>query len=196
MTSRSLLAPRVVLTRAAKVDGAPTVASRWLLRLQALVDGMGLSLEPSSPGWPGRSSVPRSPRPAGARARAASARQREAAHAKRYGHREMDCQSLRHLRAQHPGPRTAAPARRTPGAVAAGPGHSRCPRPVRPAVSEQASARRCAPADGSRAGGARGLPRQSAHRGFLGAALRALCGMVRRDGGRRGAAGITRTHRR
>jgi ATP-dependent helicase/nuclease subunit B len=44
-----LLAPRVVLTRAAKVDGAPTVPSRWLLRLRALVDGMGLSLEPEQP---------------------------------------------------------------------------------------------------------------------------------------------------
>ena len=42
-------APRVVLTRAAKVDGAPTVPSRWLLRLQALVQGMGLSLEPQQP---------------------------------------------------------------------------------------------------------------------------------------------------
>jgi ATP-dependent helicase/nuclease subunit B len=44
-----LAAPRVVLTRAAKVDGAPTVPSRWLLRLQALVDGMGLSLAPERP---------------------------------------------------------------------------------------------------------------------------------------------------
>ena len=42
-------APRVVLTRAAKIDGAPTVPSRWLLRLQALVQGMGLSLEPDRP---------------------------------------------------------------------------------------------------------------------------------------------------
>jgi ATP-dependent helicase/nuclease subunit B len=42
-------APRVILTRAAKVDGAPTVPSRWLLRLQALVRGMGLSLEPEQP---------------------------------------------------------------------------------------------------------------------------------------------------
>jgi ATP-dependent helicase/nuclease subunit B len=42
-------APRVVLTRAAKIDGAPTVPSRWLLRLQALVKGMGLSLEPEQP---------------------------------------------------------------------------------------------------------------------------------------------------
>lgn len=44
-----LAAPRVVLTRAAKVDGAPTVPSRWLLRLQALVQGMGLSLVPDRP---------------------------------------------------------------------------------------------------------------------------------------------------
>ena len=42
-------AARVVLTRAAKVDGAPTVPSRWLLRLQALVKGMGLSLEAEQP---------------------------------------------------------------------------------------------------------------------------------------------------
>ncbi|MFZ1105495.1 MAG: double-strand break repair protein AddB, partial [Hyphomicrobiaceae bacterium] len=42
-------APRVVLTRAAKVDGAPTVPSRWLLRLGALVKGMGLSLAPEQP---------------------------------------------------------------------------------------------------------------------------------------------------
>jgi ATP-dependent helicase/nuclease subunit B len=48
-------APRVVLTRAAKVDGAPTVPSRWLLRLQALVRGMGLSLAPEQPwlAWAG-----------------------------------------------------------------------------------------------------------------------------------------------
>ena len=44
-----LCAERVVLTRAAKVDGAPTVPSRWLLRLQALVQGMGLSLEGEQP---------------------------------------------------------------------------------------------------------------------------------------------------
>jgi ATP-dependent helicase/nuclease subunit B len=45
----------VVLTRAAKVDGAPTVPSRWLLRLQTLVKGMGLSLAPRQPwlAWAG-----------------------------------------------------------------------------------------------------------------------------------------------
>jgi ATP-dependent helicase/nuclease subunit B len=42
-------AERVILTRAAKVDGAPTVPSRWLLRLQALVKGLGLSLDAEQP---------------------------------------------------------------------------------------------------------------------------------------------------
>ena len=32
---------RVYLTRAAKIDGVPTVPSRWLLRLQALLGGVG-----------------------------------------------------------------------------------------------------------------------------------------------------------
>jgi len=35
-------ADRVVLTRATKVDGAPTVPSRWLMRLRALLDGLGM----------------------------------------------------------------------------------------------------------------------------------------------------------
>jgi ATP-dependent helicase/nuclease subunit B len=50
-----LCATRVALTRAAKVDGAPTVPSRWLLRLQTLVRGMGLSLAPDQPwlAWAG-----------------------------------------------------------------------------------------------------------------------------------------------
>jgi ATP-dependent helicase/nuclease subunit B len=35
-------ADRVFLTRATKVDGAPTVPSRWLMRLRALLDGLEL----------------------------------------------------------------------------------------------------------------------------------------------------------
>ncbi|MFL5240062.1 MAG: double-strand break repair protein AddB, partial [Rhizomicrobium sp.] len=35
--------PRVVLTRALKADGAPTVASRWLQRLQQLTNGLSLA---------------------------------------------------------------------------------------------------------------------------------------------------------
>lgn len=34
-------ADRVIMTRAAKVDGVPTVPSRWLLRLKALLGGLG-----------------------------------------------------------------------------------------------------------------------------------------------------------
>lgn len=53
-------AQRVVLTRAAKVDGAPTVPSRWLLRLQTLVKGLKLDLKAEQPwlAWAqGRSSI-------------------------------------------------------------------------------------------------------------------------------------------
>jgi ATP-dependent helicase/nuclease subunit B len=44
-------APRAVLTRARKVDGAPTVPSRWLLRLENLLRGMNAeaALEPERP---------------------------------------------------------------------------------------------------------------------------------------------------
>lgn len=48
-------ARRVVLTRAEKIDGVPTVPSRWLMRLEALLDGLDLkdALEPAEPwlGW-------------------------------------------------------------------------------------------------------------------------------------------------
>ncbi len=51
-----LLGARTVyLTRAQKVDGAPTVPSRWLLRIRALLDGMALAgaIAPDRPwlGW-------------------------------------------------------------------------------------------------------------------------------------------------
>ena len=36
-------APRVYLTRAQKSDGVPTVPSRWLMRLEALLGGLGLT---------------------------------------------------------------------------------------------------------------------------------------------------------
>jgi ATP-dependent helicase/nuclease subunit B len=71
-----LAAPEVILTRAEKKDGVPTVPSRWLLRLKALLDGMGqaTALEPRLPwlAWARRrdavAAVPRlavpEPRPA------------------------------------------------------------------------------------------------------------------------------------
>jgi double-strand break repair protein AddB len=49
--AQGLGAPNVYLTRALKVDGVPTVASRWLQRLLALVDAAGLraALDPPLP---------------------------------------------------------------------------------------------------------------------------------------------------
>ncbi|MEN6542153.1 double-strand break repair protein AddB [Parvibaculum sp.] len=46
-------AAEVVLTRALKVDGAPTVASRWLLRLQSLLAGLGRAEALDAPNWAG-----------------------------------------------------------------------------------------------------------------------------------------------
>ena len=49
--SSFLSAGQVILTRAEKVEGVPTVPSRWLLRLKALLDGLGASdrLTPDTP---------------------------------------------------------------------------------------------------------------------------------------------------
>jgi ATP-dependent helicase/nuclease subunit B len=60
-------AKRVYLTRSQKIDGVPTVPSRWLLRLKALLQGMGLgnALASESPwlGWArARDLVPICPR--------------------------------------------------------------------------------------------------------------------------------------
>ncbi|WP_322097112.1 double-strand break repair protein AddB [Pelagibius sp. Alg239-R121] len=46
-------APRVYITRATRVDGTPTVPSRWLLRLDALLQGLGISdaLMSEAPDW-------------------------------------------------------------------------------------------------------------------------------------------------
>lgn len=46
-------APEAVLTRALKADGAPTVASRWLLRLHSLLKGLGRSGALAAPRWTG-----------------------------------------------------------------------------------------------------------------------------------------------
>lgn len=42
-------APRVIMTRAAKSGGAPSVASRWLLRLEALSGALGLAADLKPP---------------------------------------------------------------------------------------------------------------------------------------------------
>jgi ATP-dependent helicase/nuclease subunit B len=40
---QAFCAPEVVITRATRVEGAPTVPSRWMLRLDAVLDALGLS---------------------------------------------------------------------------------------------------------------------------------------------------------
>ena len=66
--------PNVILTRAAKVDGAPTVPARWLLRIRALLDGAGIAWNQDlnylawadaldDPGHPARPCPPPRPRP-------------------------------------------------------------------------------------------------------------------------------------
>jgi len=49
--AQAMGAPEVVLTRALKSDGTPTVPSRWLLRMEALLGGLGLAdaLAPKRP---------------------------------------------------------------------------------------------------------------------------------------------------
>ncbi|MEQ8964398.1 MAG: double-strand break repair protein AddB [Azospirillaceae bacterium] len=43
--AQALAAPNVVLSRSRKVEGTPTVPSRWLLRLEAVLEAAGLALD-------------------------------------------------------------------------------------------------------------------------------------------------------
>lgn len=49
--AQAFCAPEVVLTRAARVDGAPTVPARWLLRLDAVLQRHGISLAERGRAW-------------------------------------------------------------------------------------------------------------------------------------------------
>lgn len=51
--TQAFSAPEVYLTRATRVEGAPTVPSRWLLRLDALLQGLGheAALTTQAPQW-------------------------------------------------------------------------------------------------------------------------------------------------
>lgn len=61
-------AGQVYLLRSRKADGAPTVASRWIVRLQTLMGGLGLSGDlAADPGWLGMAralDLPKTPRQA------------------------------------------------------------------------------------------------------------------------------------
>ncbi|MBY0430254.1 MAG: double-strand break repair protein AddB, partial [Rhodospirillales bacterium] len=50
--AQAFCAPEVVLTRAARVDGTPTVPSRWLLRLDTVLRASGLCDAQGHPAWP------------------------------------------------------------------------------------------------------------------------------------------------
>ena len=137
-SSRCSAPQRVYLTRAAKIDGVPTVPSRWLLRLQALLGGIGPDAgTPSEPwlAWAQARNAHRRPARARAGARAAAARGAAAAPAQRHDHREVDRQSLRHLRRAHPGARAAARARPRARCGTARPDRARGARPLRAALS-------------------------------------------------------------
>jgi len=58
---------QVILTRAAKMEGTPTVPSRWLLRLEQVLTAAGLSLDTATPktlrGWHGQLDQGGPPRP-------------------------------------------------------------------------------------------------------------------------------------
>ncbi|OAN55235.1 double-strand break repair protein AddB [Paramagnetospirillum marisnigri] len=49
--AQAFAAPRVVLTRSLRVDGTPTVPSRWLMRLEAVMTACGLSFAEDAHQW-------------------------------------------------------------------------------------------------------------------------------------------------
>ncbi len=110
--AQALGAREVWLTRAVRVEGAPTVASRWLLRLDAVLKGAGLAdtLQAAEPiAWARRAVGDEGRADLRSRAGARSRRLRHGIFAAPLGHgdRDVDPRSLCHLRA----PRAAAPGR-------------------------------------------------------------------------------------
>ena len=112
--AQALGAREVYLTRALKVDGVPTVPSRWLQRLLALVKAAGLENKvapvESWVSWARErdNAPPFDPVKA---ARAETALGSAAAQIERDPHRTMDRKSVRDLRARHLEARTAESAR-------------------------------------------------------------------------------------
>ena len=103
-------APQLMLTRALRVEGAPTVPSRWLLRLDSLLRLIGIEPETLHAGvwlgWQaeldqpgrGRAGPPAGAAPAGGGAAAAPLGD---------GDRDLDPRSLCDLCPAHPAPRSA-----------------------------------------------------------------------------------------
>ena len=97
--AQALAAPEVVLTRAVRLEGAPTVPSRWLLRLDAVLRAAGLPTPRPAEDWlawqeardrPNHFARPPPPAP----------RPPKAARPRRvvgHRHRDLDARSLCHL---------------------------------------------------------------------------------------------------
>ena len=92
--------PRVLLTRAAKAEGAPTIASRWLQRLMQLTGGTRSAQNCRRHLWPRLRAAccdSASPDHAASAARAHAAGRGAAAQAFRHRDRNLAARSLRHL---------------------------------------------------------------------------------------------------
>ena len=116
--AQALGAREVVLTRALRVEGAPTVPSRWLLRLDTVLRAAGLEGALGAGGasrwrWQARSIEPAA-RIAAAAAGAAPAGRGAAAQAVGDADRDLAARSLRDLCAHDPAARAARAARRRP----------------------------------------------------------------------------------
>ncbi len=174
-------AERVYLTRAQKIDGVPTVPSRWLMRLDALLAGLGLkdALTTDEPwlGWARARYVWR----AHSLERAISASTAEPAPAQdeRYTRGDVARQSVRDLRTRHPEAGEAAGAGRRSGCGAARLDRARDHEPLCQAQSRGASRRHARRAGSDRRGRDGGLRGEPARCGVLATALPALCAMVR-----------------
>ncbi len=128
---------RVYLTRATKVDGVPSVPSRWLMRLGALLDGLGLRrlLDPPADqpwlAWARAREQPPAPVVIAAAA-ADAAGCRPPAQVVGHPHRDLARQPLCDLRPRHPAAGADAGAGRRPRCVAARPPDPRGDEPLPP----------------------------------------------------------------
>ena len=133
-------AGEVVLTRSLKSGGAPTVPSRWLMRIEALLQGAGASTarwrrrQPWAQWSAARNSRPM-PRPPPEPPCALPAAGCAAEAPQRLRHPAADRQPLRDLRQAHPRTQPAEPARSGAGRRRARPDHPRRAAPLRAALS-------------------------------------------------------------
>ena len=193
-TSRKCLgAPEVMLTRAAKLAGAPTVASRFVQRLAAVAgERAGRTCWRAAStisSWRARSTS--RPNEAGAAAGAEAAARRAAAAAFGHRHRALAARSLHHLRQTHSAPAPLDAVDTPPGARDRG-------TVIHGAIGDFTETFRAAPpADPLRncSRSARSISRARRFSGsarLLVAALSAHRALVRRLGSASGAASVAR----